>query len=403
MHYPFAGKRILLGLTGSIALFKVAGWASSLAKEEALVDIVMTESARQFVTPLTFSSLTGRQVYDDMFRAEREGAISHISLGREVDCILVAPATAQTIARLAHGFADDLLSTTVLAANVPIIVCPAMNVKMYEHPATRKNIETLKSFGYIVIEPGAGSLACGDEGAGRLPEWEEVAEYVLRELSTKDLAGQDFLITGGPTREPLDPARYISNPSSGKMGFALARAAFRRGAGVTLVHGPTSLDQPAGVDCVEVSTAREMYDEVMLRFQKASVIIKAAAVADFRPVVNHAEKVKKNEASLELELEPTVDILRELGQKREPANQLLVGFAAESRDIENEGRKKLESKLLDLIAVNDIGSSQTGFAVDSNQLILVSREQSKTLPHTSKIKTADLMLDYLVENDLLRT
>ena len=402
MHSTFAGKRILFGLTGSIALFKVAGWVSSLAKDEALVDIVMTESAKKFVSPLTFAALSGRPVYDDMFAAEREGSISHISLGREVDCIVVAPATAQTIARLAHGFADDLLSTTVLAAAVPVIICPAMNVKMYEHPATQTNLGRLKSYGYLVVEPESGAMACGEEGAGRLPEWSEVAEHVLRTLSSGDLKGQKLLVTAGPTREPFDPVRFISNRSSGKMGYAIARAAYRRGAEVTLVHGPTNLPEPAGVRCVKVSSAQQMYAEVMGCYEQMSLIIKAAAVSDFKPAECHADKVKKDSAALSMELEPNPDILRELGRVRDPATQTLVGFAAESSDIEAQGRKKLISKQLDLIAVNDISSEQGGFSVDTNQLILIDKQSHKLLPHTTKLKTADLLLDHIVANDLLK-
>jgi phosphopantothenoylcysteine decarboxylase / phosphopantothenate---cysteine ligase len=229
MSTSFAGKRIVVGVTGSIAAFKVAGWVSTLSKEEALVDVIMTGSARQFVTPLTFASLSGRRVYGDMFADELSGSISHIGLAREADCILVAPATAQTIARLAQGQADDLLSTTILATTAPVLVCPAMNVKMFEHPATQKNLGLLQEFGYRVIEPESGVMACGEQGSGRLPEWEVVAEHLLRTLAQQDLAGQVVLVTAGPTREPYDPARFLSNRSSGKMGYALARSAFRRG------------------------------------------------------------------------------------------------------------------------------------------------------------------------------
>lgn len=403
MHSSFAGKRILLGVTGSIALFKVAGWVSTLAKEEALVDVIMTASAREFVSPLTFASLSGRPVYDDMFAIERESSISHIALGRQADCIVVAPATAQTIARLAHGHADDLLSTTILAAAVPVIICPAMNVKMYEHPATQKNLSTLRSFGYQVVQPESGLMACGEEGAGRLPEWEEVCEYVMRTLSVADLSGQKVLVTAGPTREPYDPARFISNRSSGKMGYAMARTAFRRGADVVLVHGPTQLDCPAGVKGIGVSTAQEMYEAVLSTYEKATVIVKAAAVADFRCTETHREKVKKNKASLTMTLEPTPDILKELGRICDHQKQLLVGFAAESSDIEANGRKKLEGKNLDIIAVNNICSGQTGFEVDTNQLIIIDKKGSTAFPHTTKTKTADLLWDHIIANNLLKS
>lgn len=403
MSSSLAGKRIVVGVTGSIAAFKVAGWVSALAKEEALVDVVMSAAAKQFVSPLTFTSLSGRPVYDDMFASELEGTISHIGLGREADCILVAPATAHTIARLAHGLADDLLSTTILAARVPVLVCPAMNVQMYEHPATASNLDTLRRYGYRVIEPDSGLMACGEEGMGRLPEWEMVVEFVLREITKKDLAGQAVLITAGPTREPYDPARYLSNRSSGRMGYALARTAFRRGAEVTLISGPTALDKPAGVRSVDVSTALEMYDAVMDHAASASVIIKAAAVADFRCAQQHKEKIKKDNASLVMELERNPDILKELGSVCDRSRQLLVGFAAESSDIEEEGRKKLHNKNLDLIAVNDISSDQAGFEVDTNQITLIDQYQATRLPHMSKLATADKIWDYIVNNRLLKT
>ncbi len=402
MSSSFAGKRIVVGVTGSIAAFKVAGWVSTLTKAEALVDVVMTEAGTRFVSPLTFSSLSGRPVYEDMFSAEAAGGISHISLGREADCILVAPATANTIGRLAHGLADDLLSTTVLAARIPVIVCPAMNVQMYEHPATRKNIEILKELGYLVIEPDSGMLACGEEGAGRLPEWDQVGDYVLRAVSDQDLAGQSILVTAGPTREAYDPARFISNRSSGKMGYAIARTAFQRGAEVTLISGPTQLASPVGIDLINVSSAREMYDAVMAHFADKTVIVKAAAVSDFRCRQQYAEKVKKDKSSLLIELEQNPDILQELGKVRDRERQLLIGFAAESSDIEKEGRKKLQNKRLDLIAVNDISLSSAGFEVDTNQITLIDVNRALKLVHTSKLKTADLIWDYVVDNRMLK-
>lgn len=403
MASSFAGKRIVVGVTGSIASFKVAGWVSALAKEEALIDVVMTNAAKQFITPLTFSALTGRSVYDDMFEAEREGAISHIGLAREADCILIAPATANTIARLAYGLADDMLSTAVLAARVPIIVCPAMNVKMFEHPATQKNLELLKSYGYRVIEPDSGIMACGEEGAGRLPEWEQVAECVLRDISVSDLAGQSVLVTAGPTREPYDPARFISNRSSGKMGYAIARTAFRRGAKVTLISGPTTIKPPAGVEVINVTTALDMYNAVMDSYEQASIIVKAAAVADFRCAQQHRQKIKKDRSELQIKLKQNPDILKELGNCCDHDRQLLIGFAAESENIEQEGKKKLINKNLDLIAVNDISSTGGGFEVDTNQVTLIDANRSVKLIHTSKLKTADFIWDHVVANNLLKS
>ena len=403
MSNSFAGKRIVIGVTGSIAAFKVAGWVSALAKEEALVDVVMTEAAAKFVAPLTFASLSGRPVFEDMFSAEQEGGISHIGLSREADCILIAPATAKTIAHLAYGLADDLLSTTVLAARIPVIICPAMNVQMYEHPATVNNLKILREFGYHIIEPDSGLMACGEEGSGRLPEWEQVAEYVLRQILSQDLAGQKVLVTAGPTREPYDPVRFISNRSSGKMGFALARTAFRRGAEVTLVSGPTAQQPPAGVECVNITTALEMHQAVMERYEDKSIIVKAAAVSDFRCATQYDEKIKKNRSSLVMELEQNPDILKELGRLCDHKRQLLIGFAAESSNIEEEGRKKLLDKKLDLIAVNDISSASAGFEVDNNQITLIDSFQVVKLLHTSKLQTADLIWDHVVSNEMLKT
>ncbi len=403
MSNSFAGKRIVFGVTGSIAAFKVAGWVSALAKEEALVDVVMTEAAAKFVAPLTFASLSGRPVFEDMFSAEQEGGISHIGLSREADCILIAPATAKTIARLAYGLADDLLTTTVLAARIPVIICPAMNVQMYEHPATFNNLKILRKFGYHIIEPDSGLMACGEEGSGRLPEWEQVAEYVLRQILSQDLAGQKVLVTAGPTREPYDPVRFISNRSSGKMGFALARTAFRRGAEVTLISGPTAQQPPAGVECVNITTALEMHQAVMERYEDKSIIIKAAAVSDFRCATQSDEKIKKNRSSLVMELEQNPDILKELGRICDHNRQLLIGFAAESSNIEEEGRKKLLDKELDLIAVNDISSASAGFEVDNNQITLIDSFQVVKLLHTSKLQTADLIWDHVVSNEMLKT
>lgn len=403
MPNSFAGKRIVFGVTGSIAAFKVAGWVSALAKEEALVDVVMTEAAAKFVAPLTFASLSGRPVFEDMFSAEQEGGISHIGLSREADCILIAPATAKTIAHLAYGLADDLLTTTVLAARIPVIICPAMNVQMYEHPATFNNLKILRKFGYHIIEPDSGLMACGEEGSGRLPEWEQVAEYVLRQILSQDLAGQKVLVTAGPTREPYDPVRFISNRSSGKMGFALARTAFRRGAEVTLISGPTAQQPPAGVECVNITTALEMHQAVMERYEDKSIIIKAAAVSDFRCATQSDEKIKKNRSSLVMELEQNPDILKELGRICDHNRQLLIGFAAESSNIEEEGRKKLLDKELDLIAVNDISSASAGFEVDNNQITLIDSFQVVKLLHTSKLQTADLIWDHVVSNEMLKT
>lgn len=388
----YAGKKVLVGVTGSIAAFKVAGWVSTLAKAEARVSVIMTNSATRFVTPLTFSALSGEKTHVDMFDNESGESMAHINLGRDADLIIVAPASAQTIARLAHGLADDLLSTTILASRAPVYICPAMNSRMYTHPATQENIEKLKQFGYQVIDPQEGMMACKEEGPGRLPEWEQVDDVFRRALSRQDLAGQTVLVTAGPTREPIDPARFLSNRSSGKMGFALARAAYRRGAKVVLVSGPSQLPTPGGIERLNVQTAREMYEIVMRHAESSSIIIKAAAVADYRATEVATEKIKKEAIGASLELEKNPDILLELGRKKRDG-QVLVGFAAESSRLVEEGLRKLQAKNLDLIAVNNISSASTGFEVDTNQVLLIGRNGSETLPFVSKEKTADLILD----------
>ncbi len=395
MQNIFAGKNIVIGVTGSIAAFKVAGWVSDLAKEEALVSVVMTDSATRFVGPLTFAALSGSDVHSEMFSAAKEQTMAHITLGRDADALLIAPATAHTIAKLAAGLADDLLTTTVLATRATVLICPAMNSRMYSHPATRLNLARLRELGYIIIDPDSGVMACKEEGEGRLPEWDQVKEYLARALAPQDLQGQRVLITAGPTREPLDPARFLSNRSSGKMGYALARCAFRRGAEVILISGPGSLSSPVGITLEKVQTAVEMYDAVLARADKCSVIIKAAAVADYRPDKVFEHKVKKEQIDTRLQLIRNPDILFELG-KRKCAGQILVGFAAESQNLQDEGRKKLENKNLDLIAVNDISGDSTGFETEGNQVLLISKSDADLLPYTSKMHTADLILDRIV-------
>lgn len=389
------GKRILLGVTGSIAAFKAAGWVRELAAECVDVTVIMTGAAERFVSSLTFGALSGNPVYRNMFDEEPERLMAHINLSREADCILIAPATAQTIARLAQGMADDLLSTVVLAAKIPVIVCPAMNSNMLSHPATQANLHRLQDLGYQVIPPDSGMLACGDEGAGRLPEWENVYETLLRLFSPDDLAGKKVLITAGPTREPLDPARFLSNRSSGKMGYALARTAARRGAEVVLVSGPVTLSSPVGVETVHVTTAEEMREQVLQYVHEADIVVKAAAVADFRPKKYQEQKIKKTTAEPRIELEQNPDILAELGRNRRPGS-LLVGFAAESCDHEEEGARKLRQKKADLIVLNDILGKTTGFDVETNQVVLMDGNGSHPLPLLSKLETADRIWDHIL-------
>jgi len=396
-HEIFAGKRIVVGVTGSIAAFKVAGWVSDLAKQEAQVFVIMTDAAREFVTPLTFAALSGNEVHDTMFGTSTTNPMVHIDLGKDADCFLIAPATADCIAKLAGGIADDLLTTAVLAAKPStVLVCPAMNSRMLSHPATQKNLQLLQELGYGIIEPGLGMMACKEEGRGRLAEWDEVKERLACVLSPQDLSGVRFLVTAGPTREAIDPARFLSNRSTGKMGYAIACAAIRRGAEVVLVSGPTHLSPPSGVRLVKVTSAMEMYEAVLAHADSARVVVKAAAVADFRPETCHSRKIKKDQIGRTLELTTNPDILLELG-RRKKIGQVLIGFAAESDNLLAEGRKKLDKKNLDFIAVNDIGGDSTGFESDLNQLYLLSQEGVETLPHTSKLHCADLLLDRLAQ------
>ncbi len=393
---PLSGRRLLFGVTGSIAAFKAAGWVRELTRLSAGVEVVMTAAAERFVTPLTFAALSGQPVHRDLFDRDPGELMAHIELPRAADLILIAPATAQTIARLANGFADDLLSTVVLAADIPVVVCPAMNSNMFRHPATQRNIRVLTEMGYLVIGPDSGSLACGEEGPGRLPEWPLVHEQLARLFTRQDLEGQRVVITAGPTREPLDPVRYLSNRSSGKMGYALALTAARRGARVRLISGPVALDPPPTVEVISVSTALQMYDAVLECARNADIVVKAAAVADFRPVKQESLKIKKTDRGLlSVELEMNPDILAELGSVKDRSYRL-VGFAAESHAHLEEARRKLREKGADLMVVNDILGDATGFDCDTNRVTLVDARGETELPLLSKMETADRIWDHLL-------
>jgi phosphopantothenoylcysteine decarboxylase/phosphopantothenate--cysteine ligase len=395
MTATVTGKKILFGLCGSIAAYKSAGWVRELSKAEAQVSVVMTQAATRFVSSLTLAALSGQRVYTDMFEADAGEEMSHISLAADCDLIVVAPATAQTIARLAHGLADDLLSTVILATTAKVLIFPAMNSKMYCHPATQANCAKLKEYGYQVIEPGEGLLACGDEGVGKLIDWEVAQEAILSALSQQDLDNKSVLITAGPTWEALDPVRHLSNRSSGRMGFALARTAKRRGASVTLISGPTSLEPPPAVEVLKVESATEMYDAVMAHYKRADIIVKSAAVSDYRPGNHLKQKMKKGKAKLDLKMVANQDILHELGKrKKQKKKPFLVGFAAESKKHLAEGKRKLKDKNLDLIVINDIAGQQTGFGVDTNQLTLVDRANNvDKLPLLSKEECSDVIWD----------
>jgi len=396
MTTPFTGKQILFGVTGGIAAYKAADWIRSLRQDGAIVTVVMTEAATKFVTPLTFAALSGRPVECDIFDSAYPETIPHITLAKSCDLLVIAPATANTIARLAHGMADTLLGAIALATRAKVLIFPAMNSSMYLHPATEQNIERLQKIGYTVIPPACGAMACGDQGPGRLPDWLPAQAAIAAALSPKDLTNQHFLITAGPTQEPLDPVRFLSNRSTGKMGYALARAAKERGAVVTLVTGPTTIAPPIGVDIIEVRTALEMRQAVFEHFPSATVIIKTAAVSDFRPTQTAPHKIKKGSAeSTSLDLTANPDILFELGQKKGAATRpLLIGFAAESDHHLQEGQRKLAHKNLDLMAVNDIMGRDTGFARDTNQITIIDKNGGQTpLPLLSKDETAHRLLD----------
>ncbi len=389
------GKKILLGITGGIAAYKVAEWVRGLGREGAEVTVVQTESATRFITPLTLTALSGRQVHTDMFATNTRQGISHIDLIKTCDVLIIAPATANTISKLAQGIADNLLTTLALAATCPLIVFPAMNSNMYLHPATQTNLDQLRQYNYLIVEPESGKMACGTEGPGRLPAWPTAHEHIAAAFCQKDLQGIKFLITAGPTQEDLDPVRFLSNRSSGKMGYALAKAAWQRGASVVLVSGPVNLPPPPGITTIKVRSAQEMYNAVHEQAVNAQVIIKAAAVSDYRPLLQEEHKIKKGPANFDLQLTANKDILKSLGEsKAEKDLPILIGFAAESESHIHAGLQKLNAKNLDLIIINDIKGKHTGFAVDTNQVTIINREgQSEPLPLASKNKTARLIMD----------
>ena len=391
------GKTIVLGVTGGIACFKAAALASLLVKQHANVQVIMTENATKFVTPLTFEQLTGQKALTDTFDRNFQHSVEHIAVADRADLVLIAPATANIIAKLAHGIADDMLTTTVLACDCPKAIAPAMNTRMYENPVTQDNLAALRRYGWEVAEPASGHLACGAEGKGRLPEPEQLLELCLHAVAReKDLRGKRVLVTAGPTREALDPVRYLTNRSSGRMGYAIAKAAARRGAEVTLVSGPTALPRPGYMEIVEIESAQEMYEAVTSRAPDMDIIIKAAAVADYRPADVAEDKIKKKDGDLSIPLERTLDILAALGQnKRE--GQFLCGFSMETRDLIENSRKKLMKKNLDMVAANNVKVEGAGFGVETNVLTLITAEGEKELPLMSKDAAADALLDAILE------
>ncbi len=389
-------KHIVLGVTGSIAAYKIASLASMLVKKQADVTVIMTKNATNFINPITFESLTGNKCLVDTFDRNFEFQVEHVSLAKQTDVFLVAPASANVIAKAAHGIADDMLTTTLLACQCPKIFAPAMNTRMYQNPIVQDNISTLKSYGMEVVTPASGYLACGDTGAGKMPEPEVLYESVLRALTPKDLDGKRVLVTAGPTQEKLDPVRYISNHSTGKMGYAIAQAAVRRGADVTLVSGKVALTPPTGVRVVPVVSAADMAAAVKEAASAQDIIIKAAAVADYRPRVTADEKLKKKDEELSVELERTEDILAWLGAHRREG-QVLCGFSMETEHMLENSLAKLEKKKVDMIVANNLRQEGAGFGTDTNVVTFLTKKGAEELPLLSKEEVADRLLDRLIE------
>lgn len=391
------GKHITLGVTGSIAAYKIASLASMLKKRGADVTVIMTRNAMNFINPITFETLTGNKCLTDTFDRNFQFNVEHVSLAKQTDVLMIAPATANVIAKAACGLADDMLTTTLLACTCPKIIAPAMNTRMFQNPVVQDNMKRLESYGMEVITPATGYLACGDVGEGKMPEPEVLLEYIIKALHPRDMEGVKILVTAGPTREKIDPVRYLSNHSSGKMGYAIARAAMMRGAQVTLVTGKTDLVPPMGVHTVNVVSAQEMAEAVKERAAGQDIIIKAAAVADYRPKYAADEKLKKQDGDMYIELERTEDILGFLGaHKRE--GQFLCGFSMETENMIENSRKKLEKKNLDLIVANNVKQQGAGFGVDTNIVTLLSKDETLQLPMMSKEEVAEELLSYVMKS-----
>lgn len=390
------GKTVLLGITGSIAAYKIAYLASALHKLHADVHVLMTENATNFINPITFETLTGNKCLVDTFDRNFQFQVEHVSIAKKTDVVMIAPASANVIGKLANGLADDMLTTTVMACRCQKILAPAMNTAMYENPVVQDNIRKLQTYGYEVITPASGYLACGDTGAGKMPEPETLLEYILKEAAfQKDLAGKKLLVTAGPTQEAIDPVRCLTNHSSGKMGYAIAKMAMLRGAEVTLVSGPTAIEPPLFVKVVPVTSARDMFEAVTGLSDEQDIIIKAAAVADYRPKQVSEDKVKKKDDQASIELERTDDILKYLGQHKKQG-QFLCGFSMETRDMLRNSRAKLEKKNLDMVAANNLKVEGAGFQGDTNVLTLITQDEEVSLPLMSKEDAALKILDKIL-------
>ena len=391
------GKTILLGVTGGIAAYKSASLASLLVKAGAEVRVIMTENATKFISPITFETLTGHKCVTDTFDRNFEFKVEHISLAQKADAIIIAPATANIMAKLAHGIADDMLTTTVLASKAPKIISPAMNTAMYENPITQDNIAILKKYGMTVIEPSSGLLACGDIGAGKMPEPEVILQYILRACAfEKDMKGLKVLVTAGSTQESIDPVRYITNHSTGKMGYNIAKACMLRGADVTLVSGVTSLTPPMFVEVISVKSAEDMYQAVHKKANDMDIIIKAAAVADYRPSNVADEKMKKSDDEMSIALERTNDILKSLGDIKKP-EQFLCGFSMETQNMVENSKEKLVKKNLDMIVANNLKVSGAGFGTDTNVVTFITKDTTEELPIMGKDQVAYAILDKIME------
>lgn len=390
------GKTVILGVTGSIAAYKAANLASMLKKQHADVQVIMTKNATQFINPITFESLTGNKCLVDTFDRNFQFQVEHVALAKRADLAIVAPATANIMAKLAHGLADDMLTTTLLACRCPKLIAPAMNTRMYENPVTQDNMDLLRKYGFRIIEPAVGHLACGDTGAGKLPPETLLLECILDEIAMeKDMKGLHVLITAGPTMEAIDPVRFISNHSTGKMGYALARVCRRRGAEVTLVSGKTNLEAPYGVTLVPVTSAQDMFEAVSSRAKEQDLIIKAAAVADYRPVTVAENKIKKSPGDMSIALERTTDILAWLGEHRQEG-QVLCGFAMETEHMVEHAKEKLTRKHVDMIAANNVKVAGAGFGTDTNVVTLITEDGAEELAKMSKEEVASRILDALL-------
>ena len=387
------GKTVLLGVTGGIAAYKAAALASALVKQHAAVEVIMTKHATEFITPLTFAQLTGRRTMVDTFDRNFTHQVEHISLAQRTDLVIIAPATANVCAKLAHGLADDMLTTTVLACRCPKLIAPAMNTNMYENPVTQDNLNILRKYKWDVIEPASGRLACGAVGKGKMPEPEDLLQYILKYIGLNhDLEGKHVLVTAGPTQESLDPVRYLTNHSSGKMGYALARMAMLRGAKVTLVSGQTAIAPPPFVDFLDVTSAQDMFEAIAKYAPEADFIFKAAAVADYTPADYCDNKLKKKDGDLSIPLKRTQDILKYLGENRRE-NQIICGFSMETQDMVENSRQKLIKKNVDMICANNLKQDGAGFGVDTNIITLITRSGIQELPLLSKEAAANAILD----------